>query len=150
MLAIIKNSIAFLKFGSVGLCGALVGFSLFFFFVDFKNALNQNQGFVVSFASSATVNYFFHFFWTFRKENKREKMNVARYFTFIIISLISLVINFALFKVLMALFKNILFLQEYSTILLFFSTGIASLSSFYLSRKFVFLEKIKKYTTPHR
>ena len=79
----------FLKFGIVGLSGMVIDFSLTFLLkekVKIHPYLSSSAGFTIA----ASSNYLFNRIWTFSSSNPKI---IGEYSTFIIISLIGLVIN---------------------------------------------------------
>lgn len=79
----------FLKFGIVGFFGMVIDFSITFLLKEklkIHRYISSSAGFMIA----ASSNYLFNRLWTFESSNPRV---LVEYSTFIIISLIGLVIN---------------------------------------------------------
>jgi putative flippase GtrA len=79
----------FLKFGIVGFWGMVIDFSITFLLKEklkIHRYISSSTGFILA----ASSNYLFNRFWTFESNNPRV---LVEYGTFIIISLIGLIIN---------------------------------------------------------
>jgi putative flippase GtrA len=79
----------FLKFGIVGFLGMVIDFSITFLLKEklkIHRYISSSTGFILA----ASSNYLFNRFWTFESNNPRV---LIEYGTFIIISLIGLIIN---------------------------------------------------------
>jgi putative flippase GtrA len=79
----------FLKFIIVGFSGMIVDFSITFLLKE-KLKINRYIANSAGFSLAATSNYLFNRFWTFESNNPKV---FQEYSTFIVISLVGLVIN---------------------------------------------------------
>ena len=89
-----KLSVHFVKFGIVGVIGALINLAFFFCVVDLLG-MNANLGSVLGFMLAVTSNYTLNENWTFRTKGERFSFKPSSYLRYIGVNILGLLANLA-------------------------------------------------------
>ena len=93
-----------IKFGITGGLGTVTNLLLFFILAD-RLGINQNVASILCFIIACTQNYILNHIWTFKVECNNTPLSVKLWATFLIASLLGLLVNIAVLNILTHCFE---------------------------------------------
>ena len=121
-----------IKFGLVGVSGAVLNLAIFWFLVDHLG-YSPNLGSIAAFACAVSTNYLLNHSWTFRQEIAGDRVALEAYTRYVVVNIFGLGVNLAILNVFITVFRPPLYIIAQAV-------GIvgAMASNFVLSKLFVF------------
>lgn len=104
-----KTFITFIKFGLVGLSGAVINIIIFSILIS--KGVAYQLAFIAAFLVAVTNNFILNFKWTF-KERASDKSVKRKYVQFFTISVINLGVNYVFLELFIKIFGNTEFIKH--------------------------------------
>jgi putative flippase GtrA len=123
----------YLKFGTVGLIGALLNLTIFYIGADVIQ-MNYNLVAVVAFAVSVLGNYFLNHSWTFREENEGKAYCFSDCIKYIAINIIGLLVNMIVLNLIILMFD-----PHLRVVAQIFGIGAGGVVNYLGAKRFVFV-----------